>query len=61
MNFEFYVALRYLKARRKQAVVSFVTIISVVGVTAGVAALIIALSLSTGFQEEFQERILAVT
>lgn len=61
MNFEFYVALRYLRARRKQAVVSFVTVISVIGVTAGVAALIIALSLSTGFQKEFQERILAVT
>ena len=61
MKFELYVAARYLRARRKQAVVSFVTLISVVGVAAGVAALIIALSLSTGFQEEFQERILAVT
>jgi len=61
VNFEFYVALRYLRARRKQAVVSFVTVISIIGVAAGVAALIIALSLSTGFLEEFQERILAVT
>jgi len=61
VKFEFFVAHRYLRARRKQAVVSFVSLISVVGVTAGVAALIIALSLSTGFQEEFRERILAVT
>ncbi len=61
MRFEFFVALRYLLARRKQAVVSFVTVISVAGVAAGVAALIVALSLNSGFQEEFQERILRAT
>jgi lipoprotein-releasing system permease protein len=61
VKFEVFVALRYLRARRKQAVVSLVTLISVVGVAAGVAALIIALSLSTGMQEEFKERILGVT
>lgn len=61
MRFESFVALRYLLARRKQAVVSFVTLISTLGVTAGVAALIVALSLNSGFQEEFQERILRAT
>jgi lipoprotein-releasing system permease protein len=60
-RFELFVALRYLKARRKQAVISIVTVISVAGVAAGVAALIISLSLSEGFQEEFLTRILEAT
>lgn len=61
MKFEFFVALRYLRARRKQTVISIVTLISVIGVTAGVAALIIALALNSGFQSEFQKRILGAT
>ncbi len=61
MRFEFFVAWRYLLARRKQAVISFVSLISILGVTAGVAALIVALSLNSGFQEEFQSRILRAT
>ena len=54
MKLELFVALRYLKARRKQAVVSVVTAISILGVMAGVAALIIALSLNAGFQSEYE-------
>ena len=61
MKFELFVALRYLRARRKQAVVSVITLISVLGVAAGVTALIIALALNTGFREEFQDRILGAT
>ncbi|HUV13951.1 MAG TPA: ABC transporter permease [Acidobacteriota bacterium] len=61
MKFELFVALRYLRAKRKQAVVSIVTLISIVGVTAGVMALLVALALNTGMQEEFQNRILGVT
>ena len=61
MKLELFVALRYLKARRKQAVVSVVTAISILGVMAGVAALIIALSLNSGFQSEYEEKILSVT
>ncbi|GAB4247690.1 MAG: lipoprotein-releasing ABC transporter permease subunit [Acidobacteriota bacterium] len=61
MRFELFVALRYLKARRKQAVVSVITLISVLGVAAGVAALVIALALNSGFQAEFQNRILGAT
>ncbi len=61
MKFEFFVALRYLRARRKQAVISVVTLISIIGVAAGVAALIIALALNSGFQSEFQNRILGAT
>lgn len=61
MKLELFVALRYLKARRKQAVVSVISLISVLGVAAGVMALVIALALNTGFQEEFQRRILGAT
>ena len=61
MRFEWFVASRYLLARRKQTVISVVTLIAVLGVLAGVAALIIALSLNTGFQLEFQRRILGAT
>ncbi len=61
MRFEFFVAARYLVARRKQAVISLVTLISILGVTAGVMALIVALALNGGFEEEFRNRILGAT
>ncbi|MBI4445647.1 MAG: ABC transporter permease [Acidobacteria bacterium] len=61
MKFELFIAFRYLKAHRKQAVVSIVTAVAILGVTAGVMALNIALALNTGFQEEFQSRILVAT
>lgn len=58
MKFELLVAVRYLKAKRKQAVISLITIISIVGVAAGVAALIIALAIETGFREDLQRKLL---
>src|SRR5262245_28843014 len=58
MKFELLVAIRYLKAKRKQAVISLITLISVVGVAAGVAALIIALAITAGFRDELQEKLL---
>src|SRR6266850_1075811 len=58
MKFEFLVAIRYLKAKRKQAVISLITVISIVGVGAGVAALIIALAINAGFREDLQKRLL---
>lgn len=61
MKFELFVALRYLRARRKQALLSVVSFISVLGVVAGVAALIVALALNNGFHQEFQRRILGAT
>lgn len=61
MPFELFVAFRYLRARRKQAVVSVVTLISILGVAAGVMALNIALALNAGMQKEFQNRILGAT
>jgi lipoprotein-releasing system permease protein len=58
MKFEFLVAVRYLKAKRKQAVISLITVISIVGVAAGVAALIIALAITGGFREDLQKKLL---
>jgi len=58
MKFELMVAVRYLRAKRKQAVISLITIISVIGVAAGVAALIIALAINAGFTEDLQEKLL---
>ena len=49
--FEFFIARRYLRAKRKQVVISVITVISVIGVAAGVMALVIALAINTGFQQ----------
>lgn len=57
--FEARIAWRYLRARRKTVVISVVTAISVLGVTVGTAALVVALALLTGFQEDVRDRILA--
>lgn len=61
MKFELFVALRYLRAKRKQTMVSVVSTISVLGIAAGVMALVIALALSTGFKEDVQGKILGAT
>src|SRR5439155_25635583 len=58
MSYEFFIALRYLTAKRKQTFVSVISLISVLGVIVGVAALIIALALMTGFQQDIREKIL---
>jgi lipoprotein-releasing system permease protein len=58
MKFELLVAIRYLKAKRKQAVISLITLISIVGVAAGVAALIIALAITAGFREDLEKKLL---
>jgi lipoprotein-releasing system permease protein len=61
MKFEWFVAMRYLKAKRRQAAISVVTAISVVGVMAGVAALVIALAINNGFRQELQGKLLGAT
>jgi len=61
MRFELYVAARYLKAKRRQAVVGVVTAISVAGVAAGVAALIIALAITNGMRRDLQDRLLGAS
>src|SRR5262245_6319291 len=61
MNFQLFVALRYLRAKRKQTLVSVISAISVLGIAAGVMALVIALALSTGFREVIQAKIVGAT
>jgi lipoprotein-releasing system permease protein len=61
MTFELFIALRYLLARRKQAFISLISVISTIGVAVGVMALIIALGLMTGLQGEMRDRILGST
>lgn len=58
MAFELFVARRYLRAKRKQAVISLITIISVAGVAVGVMALIIAVSITNGFRNTLQRNLL---
>jgi lipoprotein-releasing system permease protein len=69
VRFELFIAARYLRARRRQArgaghgfgVVGFVTVISVLGVAAGVAALIVALAITNGMRRDLQERLVGAT
>jgi lipoprotein-releasing system permease protein len=61
MRFELFIAARYLKAKRRQAVVGVVTAISVAGVTAGVAALIIALAITNGMRRDLQDKLVDST
>ena len=58
MRFELFLAMRYLRAKRRQAVVGIVTAISIAGVAAGVAALIIALAITNGMRRDLQEKLL---
>jgi len=60
-RFEFFVASRYLTAPRKQAVLSVITVVSVLGVAAGVMALIIALAVLNGFSNTLQSSLLGAT
>ena len=61
MQFELFIAARYLRAKRRQAVVGVITTISVIGVAAGVAALIIALAITNGMRRDLQERLVGST
>ena len=57
-TFELFVARRYLRARRKEAVISVITVISVLGVAAGVMALVVALAINNGFRVTLQNNLL---
>ncbi len=58
---EYYIAQKYLLAKRKQTFISIITFISVLGVTIGVTALIIVLAVMNGFEKELKDRILGAT
>jgi lipoprotein-releasing system permease protein len=60
MAYELFIGLRYLRAKRKQTFVSVISFISILGITVGVTALIIVLSVMTGFEEDLKEKILGV-
>jgi lipoprotein-releasing system permease protein len=59
-NFEWFVSLRYLRAKRKQKFISLITLISILGVAVGVLALIVVLSVWTGFTEGLRDQIIGV-
>src|SRR6266705_89894 len=61
MRFELFVATRYLRAKRRQAFIGVITAISVLGVAAGVASLIVALAINNGFRQDLQARLLGST
>jgi lipoprotein-releasing system permease protein len=61
MRFELFIASRYLRAKRKQAVIGVITGISITGVAAGVASLVIALAINNGFRQDLQDRLLGST
>ncbi len=59
-SFEWFVSLRYLRAKRKQKFISLITVISILGVAVGVLALIVVLSVYTGFTEGLRDQIIGV-
>lgn len=61
MRFELFIASRYLKAKRRQAFIGVITGISILGVAAGVASLVIALAINNGFRQDLQDRLLGST
>src|SRR5271168_884386 len=61
MRFELFIAARYLRAKRRQAVVGVITVISIAGVAVGVASLIIALAITNGMRRDLQDRLLSST
>lgn len=58
MRFELFIATRYLRAKRRQAFIGVITAISIIGVTAGVASLVVALAINNGFRQDLQSRLL---
>ena len=61
MRFELFIATRYLRAKRRQAFIGIITGISILGVAAGVASLIVALAVNNGFRQDLQARLLGST
>ena len=60
-SFELFIASRYLRAKRKQAVISVITVISIAGVAAGVMALVIGIAINNGFRDTLQRSLLGAT
>jgi len=60
MSLEWFISLRYLRAKRKQKFISLISVISVLGVAVGVLALIVVLSVYTGFTEGLRDQIIGI-
>src|ERR1700752_1712761 len=58
MRFELFIASRYLRAKRRQAFIGIITGISIAGVAAGGASLVVALAINNGFRHDLQQRLL---
>ena len=58
---EIFIGLRYLRARRRNRFVSFISLMSLIGVAVGVAALIVVISVMNGFENELRQRLLSMT
>src|ERR1700756_4489637 len=61
MRFELFIATRYLRANRRQAFIGIITGISIAGVAAGVASLVVAMAITNGFPQDLQQRLLGST
>ena len=61
MRFELFIATRYLRAKRRQAFIGIITGISIIGVAAGVASLVVAMAITNGFRQDLQQRLLGST
>jgi lipoprotein-releasing system permease protein len=61
MRFELFIARRYLRAKRREAFIGIITGISIAGVAAGVASLVVALAINNGFRQDLQQRLLGST
>jgi lipoprotein-releasing system permease protein len=61
MRFELFIASRYLRAKRRQAFIGIITGISIIGVAAGVASLVVAMAITNGFRQDLQQRLLGST
>ena len=60
MVYELFLGLRYLKAKRKQAFISVITVISALGITVGVMSLVVVLSVMNGFKADLTSKIMGV-
>lgn len=60
MKYELFLAIRHLKARSRRNIISVITIISIIGITLGVACLIIVLAVMTGFTDELRDKMLSI-
>ncbi|PJA26737.1 MAG: lipoprotein-releasing system transmembrane subunit LolC, partial [candidate division Zixibacteria bacterium CG_4_9_14_3_um_filter_46_8] len=61
MKYEFFIAMRYMRSREKSRFISIVTFISIGGITVGVAALVIVLSVMNGFESGIREKIIGIS